>query len=260
MYPVLVSVGGLGVQTAGVVAIAAVWAAALLAGRALAHRGYSPDLVHDFVTPALVAGLIGARLTYVLLFDPGWYLTHPWQALAVWRGGLAEEGAFIGGLAAAVWWCRRRSVPFWAFADALAPALALGGAIAHLGAFLGGAGYGTPTAVPWAVTFTDPNSSAPLGTPLHPTQLYEAGLDLVLLAGLCVLRRRSAPAGRQCLLFLAGSAAIRLAVEMVKRDVIVLADPVTSGQVAAGIVLGAAGLLLLRPFRSHPSREGQHDT
>jgi phosphatidylglycerol:prolipoprotein diacylglycerol transferase len=142
--------------------------------------------------------------------------SHPWQILAVWRGGLAEEGAFVGGLAVAICWCRRRAISFWTFADALAPALALGGAVFHLGAFLGGGGYGIPTTLPWAVTFTDPNSSAPLGIPLHPTQLYESGLDLGLAGGLRAISRRPGPAGWQFLVFLFGSALIRLAVDPVK--------------------------------------------
>jgi len=250
MHPVLLSVGPVGVQTAGAVALMAVWLSAALAEREIVRRGGAPALIHDFVIPGLIIGFIGARLGYVILFDPRWYLGHPWQILDVWKGGLAEEGAFLAGLAAAVWWCRRRGFPFWVFADALAPALALGGAIAHLGAFLGGAGYGTPaTALPWAVTFTDPISSAPLGIPLHPTQLYESGLDLALLGGLRILRHRLAHPGQQFLLFLLGSALVRIAVDPVKGDVIVIADPLTSGQLVAGIALAGAAAGLVRLSR-----------
>ena len=159
MFPVLLSVGPVGVQTVGVVAIVAAWLAVAVATKGMARQGHAPDVVGDFLWPALVAGLIAARLAYVLLLDPTWYATRPWQIVAMWRGGMAEEGAFLGGLGATIWWCRKWKIPFLVFADALAPALALGGAIAHLGAFLGGAGYGTPTALPWAVTFTDPRSS-----------------------------------------------------------------------------------------------------
>jgi phosphatidylglycerol:prolipoprotein diacylglycerol transferase len=214
-------------------------------------------VVHEFVMPGFLAGLIGARLGHVLLFDPAWYLTHPWQVADLWQGGFAEEGAFLGGLAAAIWWCRTRHVPFWPFADALAPGLALGGAIAHLGAFLGGPGYGTPTTLPWAVTFTDPNSSAPLGIPLHPTQLYESALDLGLLAGLRSLRRRLEAPGHQFLAFLLGSALIRLAVDPVKADVIMIADALTSGQLMAAIGLAGAGIGLARRTRDDPAEGGR---
>ncbi len=248
MYPVLLSVGPVGVRTAGVVAILAVWVAGQVAAKEFERRGEATELGWDFLGPALLAGLIGARVAYVLLLDPGWYLARPWQAMAAWNGGLAEEGAFLGGLGIAIWWCRKRSISFWVFADALAPALALGGAIVHLGAFLGGTGYGTPTALPWAVTFTDPNSSAPLGIPLYPTQLYESGLCLVLLAVLRALRPRLVQPGRQFLVFLFGSALIRLVVDPVKGDVIMVTAAMTSGQVSALVVVigAAAGLLRLR--------------
>jgi|SRR3990170_2908449 len=258
MYPVLLSVGPVGVRTAGAVAILAVWLAVVVAAKEMARQGHAPDDVRDFPGPAVVAGLIGARLAYVLLFDPAWYLTHPWQILAVWSGGLSEEGAFLGGLGATVWWCRRRSVPFLVFVDALAPALALGGGIAHLGAFLGGAGYGTPSALPWAITFTDPNSSAPLGIPLHPTQLYESGLDLVLLGGLLTLRHWPAFPGQRFLLFLLGSALIRLVVDPIKGDVIMIAGPLTSGQLAAALVLVGAAVGLVRLGRRRFAPGARH--
>lgn len=246
MYPLLVSAGPIGLQTAGVVAIIALWVAVEVAAKELARRGHGPDAVHDFIWPALVVGLIGARLAYVLLLDPAWYLTHPWQMVAVWKGGLAEEGAFLGGLGAGIWWCRKGNISLLVFADALAPALALGAAIFHLGAFLGGGGYGTPTALPWAVTFTDPNSSAPLGIPLHPTQLYESGLDLALAGGLRMMRRRPHRPGERFFLFLLGSALIRLAVDPVKGDVIMIADTVTSGQLVGVIVMVCAVIGLVR--------------
>lgn len=249
MYPLLLSIGPVSVQTGGAAAIIAAWLSVRVAEKDMVGKGHAPEVVRDFLGPALLAGLIAARLAYVLRLDPAWYLSRPWQVLAVWKGGLAEEGAFLGGLGAAIWWCRKRSIPFWVFANALAPALALAGAIAHLGAFLSGAGYGTPTGLPWAVTFTDPNSSAPLGIPLHPTQLYESGLDLILLAVLRASRYRLARPGQQFLVFLLGSALIRLAIDPVKGDVIVVAAAMTSGQLSALVVVTGAAAGLLRRGR-----------
>lgn len=259
MYPLLLTVGPIGVGTGGVVAIIAVWVGAGLAAKETAHRGLPPEAIRDFLWPALLSGLIGARLAYVMLFDPAWYVLHPWQVVTGWRSGLAEEWALLGGLGAAIWWCRRRNLPFWTFADALAPALALAGALAHVGGFLSGAGYGTPTSLPWAITFTDSNSLAPLGIPLHPTQLYEFGVDLALLGGLRLLRRSPAAPGRQLLVFLIGSALIRLAVDPVKADVIVIADTLTSGQMFAPIILIATTVWLLWPFVATRLKEGTHE-
>jgi phosphatidylglycerol:prolipoprotein diacylglycerol transferase len=259
MYPVILSVGPIAVRTAGVMGILAAWLASTVAAREMSRRSHPPDVVRDFVVPGFLAGFIGARLAYVMLFDPAWYLAHPWQVVALWQGGFAEEGAFLGGLGAAMWWCRKRQVPFRAFVDALAPGLALGGAIAHVGAFLGGSGYGTPTGLPWAVTFTNPNSSAPLGIPLHPTQLYESALDLALLAGLRSLGRCPGAPGQQFLAFLLGSALIRLAVDPVKADVIMIGDTLTSGQLMAAIVLAGGGLWLGWGAMARP-KGGEHET
>jgi phosphatidylglycerol:prolipoprotein diacylglycerol transferase len=132
-------------------------------------------------------------------------------------------------------------------------------AIAHMGAFLGGSGYGTPTGLPWAVTFTNPNSSAPLGIPLHPTQLYESALDLALLAGLRSLGRCPGAPGQQFLAFLLGSALIRLAVDPVKADVIMIGDTLTSGQLMAAIVLAGGGLWLGWGAMARP-KGGEHET
>lgn len=105
----------------------------------------------------------------------------------------------------------------------------------------GGAGYGIPTDRPWAVTFTNPYAGAPLGVPLHPTQLYECASDLVLFAALWTLGRRPAAPGRLFLVFLLGSALSRLALEPVKGDVIPITGTVTFGE-ALGlvVVLGVA--------------------
>ena len=76
----------------------------------------------------------------------------------------------------------------------MAPGIALGHVVGRLGCFLGGCCYGAPTSAPWAVTFTSPDAAAnvgtPLGVPLHPTQLYEAGTELMILFGLLALERK----------------------------------------------------------------------
>ena len=96
---------------------------------------------------------------------------------------------FYGGLIAAflvgLWLVRRYRLPVWTTADLYAPGIALGHVIGRLGCLLAGCCYGRPTDVPWGITFTDPvaaaNVGTPLGMPLHPTQLYDAGAELLIL-------------------------------------------------------------------------------
>lgn len=144
-----------------------------------------PDLLWDFGTVALVAGIVGARAWYVV----GNWQAY-WQAYALdWKqafglssGSLAAvPGAMIGVVVALIW-VGRGEVDWAGFADALAPGLALMQAIAGVGAFLSGEAYGRPSSVLWAVQLW--------GEPRHPVQLYETLAALVALGGLWYLRRR----------------------------------------------------------------------
>ncbi|MBI5627651.1 MAG: prolipoprotein diacylglyceryl transferase, partial [Candidatus Rokubacteria bacterium] len=236
-------------RSAGVIVIAALFAGAWLSARRLRQRALPGALAYDFVAPALLSGLVGARLAYALAFDPAWYLERPTELLAVWKGGFAEEGGFLGALVVAVWWCRRRGVGFWVFADAVAPGVALGQALARVGALLGGTGYGTPTTLPWAITFSDPNAVAPLGIPLHPTQAYEAVAGLLLAALLVLAERRTRP-GQLFLLLVIGLALERGVFDLIRGDAIWITDWATSGQAAGAIIFaGALAFTLLSRHR-----------
>lgn len=245
MFPILFFVGPVGIRTAVVVVVVAVCAGAWVAARRMRRRGLPAALVHDVVAPALVAGLVGARLVHALAFDPAWFLSRPSELLAIWKGGFAEEGGFLGGVAAAMWFCRRRGVGFWTFGDALAPGVALAQAIARVAALLGGSGYGTPTAVPWAVTFSDPNAGAPLGIPLHPTQMYEA-LAALLLTAILLTAERRVRAGELSVLLILGLALQRGFFDLMRGDAIWITDWVTSGQVVAILVAAASVFALAR--------------
>jgi phosphatidylglycerol---prolipoprotein diacylglyceryl transferase len=209
MYPVLVQFGWLGLRTLPAVWALGIWAGVKVAAGGLRRRGLDPEWAHEFLAPAAIAGLVGARLFHVLVFDPRWFATHPRDVLSLWSG-LAFPGALLAGWGAALWFCRRRGIGFWAFADAAVIGVALGQAIGALGSFLNGSGYGTPTAVPWAVVFHDPRGQAPLGVPVHPTQLYEALAFLVLFGGLWMARRVRRD-GVPFLLYLVGAVGARAA-------------------------------------------------
>jgi phosphatidylglycerol:prolipoprotein diacylglycerol transferase len=256
VLPILFFIGPVVIRTAVVVVAVALFVGAWLGARRLRRRGLPAALASDFVLPALLAGLVGARLWHALAFDPAWYLGRPLELFVVWKGGFAEEGGFVGALLAALWWCRRRGVSFGSFTDAVAPGVAVGQALARVGALLGGAGYGTPTSLPWPVMFSDPNSSAPLGIPLHPTQAYEALAGLVLTASLLLAERRTRP-GELFLLLLIGLAVQRGLFDLVRGDAIWLTDWITSGQALGAVVfLGALALLSRRLRRSAPAGPG----
>src|SRR5262249_33545801 len=94
----------------------------------------------------------------------------------------------------AVWYFKRVGLPLWTTCDVFAPGIALGHIIGRFGCFFAGCCFGKPTTVPWAITFTDPAAAAnvgtPLNVPLHPTQLYEAGAEALILLILLVTESR----------------------------------------------------------------------
>lgn len=218
MYPGLLQVGGFSVHSYGVLVAAALLAPIWVGSLEARRKGLPRDTVSDLALPVILAGLAGGRLAYVLGWEPELLWRDPVGVLAVWRGGLALHGGVLAGLAAGVWYARRRRLSVWRLGDALAPALILGQGIGRVGCFLSGDSYGSPSALPWAITFTDAHALAPQGVPLHPVQLYELGLDLALFAALWGLRRRTIFDGQLFLLYVGGYGMIRLVTEVFRGD------------------------------------------
>ncbi|HSK41100.1 MAG TPA: prolipoprotein diacylglyceryl transferase [Arenibaculum sp.] len=146
----------------------------------------SPRDFDDFLTWAVVGVILGGRLGYVLFYNFPYYAANPLQALAVWQGGMAFHGGLLGVVAAILLFSRYRGIPALALGDLVAAAAPIGLFFGRIANFVNGELFGRATDVPWAVVF-------PRGgpEPRHPSQLYEAGLEgLVLFAVLYVLARR----------------------------------------------------------------------
>jgi phosphatidylglycerol:prolipoprotein diacylglycerol transferase len=133
----------------------------------------------DDLIPDLVIGmLVGARLIYVFVYDFPTYRAHPWNAFAIWQGGLSFHGAVLGMAVAVAWFAHRQKLPYLAVSDTIAFAGTQGLFFGRLGNFINGELYGRPSDVPWAMVFpTDP-----LHLPRHPSQLYEGIAEGILLA------------------------------------------------------------------------------
>ena len=141
--------------------------------------------------------------------------------------------------------------------DAGAPGLVLGQAIGRFACFLNGDAYGIPTTLPWGVTFTNPESMAPLGVPLHPTQVYEMGLNLILFGLLWWWRRRIRFDGQLFLLYVGGYGIIRFIVENFRGDQLQYGGGISAAQTLSLLVLiTAATLLTIRARPARASREG----
>ena len=222
MLPVLFEIGGFKVTSFGVMVALGFIVSAWMAARELRRKGLDPEAAWDVAAYAAVGGILGAKLYYMILHLPE-TMADPTHALLA-RSGLVWYGGFLGGTAAVLWRLHRLKMPIMRFGDALAPALPLGYAVGRVGCFLVGDDYGSPTSVPWAVAFPQgapPSTAAnlrafgeniPAGVPdsavlaVHPTQLYETGISLVIFAVLWRLRDRFASTGSlfYCWMALAG--------------------------------------------------------
>ncbi|MGA2834871.1 MAG: prolipoprotein diacylglyceryl transferase [Terracidiphilus sp.] len=141
-----------------------------------------------------IGGVAGARLGYCLLYDFDRFCHHPWEVFAVWQGGMASYGAIAGMLVAAMLFNRRRNLDPWPFLDAGAVACAIAIFFVRIGNFLNGELWGRPATVPWAVIFPRAPLVDGMEVPRHPSQLYAAGLEgllVFLIAGWAFRRFRS---------------------------------------------------------------------
>ena len=139
-------------------------------------EGRPPDDVYDLALAVIAGTLVGARLGHVLVYEPRFYLSHPWKVLAVWEGGLASHGAVIGILLAV--WAYSRSKQNQGFlwlCDRIGLAVPLSGCLIRIGNFFNSEILGKPADVPWAVVFSRVDDVA-----RHPVQLYEAGAYFVI--------------------------------------------------------------------------------
>lgn len=182
----------------------AVVAGVALGVREAARKGIPRALAQDLAVWSVAGGMVGARLFHVIdRWDA--YAADPLSALAVWNGGLAVYGGLIGGVVTALAFALWRSLAVWRLADAAAPAMILGQGLGRLACIPNGDAVGAPAAVPWAFTYTHPDSMVPAelrGVPLHPYAVYELVFDLGLFALLWRIRRHDLFERQPGLLFL----------------------------------------------------------
>lgn len=193
MYPRLFEVGPITVYTYGVLLAAAYLVGLKFAVARARRHGLDGDRMLDLGIYIIIAALVGAKLL-LLVVDFDLFRRQPSELWTLARSGGVFYGGLIAAFLVAMWYIRRHRLPVWTTTDMFAPGIALGHAIGRLGCFLAGCCFGRPTRVPWAVTFSDPfaasNVGTPLGVPLHPTQLYEAGAELVIMGLLLATERR----------------------------------------------------------------------
>jgi phosphatidylglycerol:prolipoprotein diacylglycerol transferase len=222
MYPRLFELGPITVYTYGVL-LAAAYLCGLQLARARARtRGLDANRILDLGIYIIISALIGAKLL-LLVTDFRTFSANPRELLTLARSGGVFYGGLILAVAVALYYIRKIGLPLWTTCDVFAPGIALGHVVGRFGCLFAGCCYGKEAHVPWAITFHDPfaaaNVGTPLGVPLHPTQLYEAGAELLILIALLVTERKGRPyPGRTFWLYMLLYAVSRFIIEFYRGD------------------------------------------
>jgi phosphatidylglycerol:prolipoprotein diacylglycerol transferase len=253
MHPILFEIGGWPVYSYGVLLALAYLAGLQLAVVRARRTGLDGAKIMDFGIYLIIAALVGAKLMLVVI-DLDYFLARPRELFSLVRAGGVFYGGLLGALGAAIWLARRYRLRLWTVADLFAPGIALGHIIGRFGCLLAGCCYGRPTDRPWGITFTDPvaaaNVGTPLNTPLHPTQLYDAGAEFLILIVLLATERRARPfAGRTFWTYMLLYGASRFVVEMFRGDERGVLMGLSTSQFVSALIV-PLGLLMLWRLRS----------
>ncbi len=205
----------------------------------------------DFLTWATLGVVLGGRIGYCLFYQPGYYLRHPLEIAAVWTGGMSFHGGMLGVVTALVLFCRRNRIPLLGFADRMAIVTPIGLALGRVANFINGELWGRPAPdyVPWRMVFPRTQD----GVPRHPSQLYEALLEGVLLFSVVFLisRREAVRArfGTLTGIFLIGYGLARITAEFFREPDAFLGflwSGATMGQILSfPMILAGIGLIAL---------------
>jgi phosphatidylglycerol:prolipoprotein diacylglycerol transferase len=271
MYPILFYIGDFPITSFGLMMFLSFIGGAWATGRLLKRYGLDPALIWDMLAWIAIGGIVGAKVYWLALHWPD-VVASP-RAMILRRDGLVWYGGLIGGVLAYWLQIRSRRLPTAVMFDATAPALLLAIALGRLGCFLVGDDYGIYTDGPLGIAFpqgTPPSTAGYLRSvgdaipasiadsaivPVHPTQLYEVVIALILFGLVWRLSRRSLEPGRLFAAFMGLYAVERFGIEVLRaKDDRFLAGLSTSQAISVLLVLGA--VLLWRRQRSVPRAAG----
>jgi len=248
--PVAIALGPLAVRWYGLMYLIGFVMFIVLGRRRAAQfpqRGFSAQSLDDLLFYGVLGVILGGRLGQVIFYEPGHYLQHPLEILAVWKGGMSFHGGFLGVLAAMALYGRKTGKTFFEVTDFIAPLVPLGLAAGRVGNFINGELWGrvADASLPWAMVFPQVDAQ-----PRHPSQLYQFGLEGM---GLFVLLwwYSSTPRPRRAVsgMFLVGYGVFRIIAEFFREPdagIFGLSYTVSMGQWLSLPMIGYGIYLLVR--------------
>lgn len=249
--PFVINFGGFGIRW-----YALAYIAGLLGGYWILRReakgpaaALSPEAIDSLLNHVIIGVILGGRLGYVAFYNPVFFAANPLEILMVWQGGMSFHGG-LGGVAVAMWlFARRHGVHVLAVSDRVAMVTPIGLFLGRLSNFVNAELYGRATSLPWGMVF--PGSD---GQPRHPSQLYEAGLEGLLLGVIMLMLWRRGwlhQHGRVTGVLLAGYGVARSMIEFVREpdaQIGLLLDSVSMGQLlSVPMIIFGAYLIMRRP-------------
>ncbi len=244
-----IPIGSFNLSTHGLLIAAGFLVAVILARREAGRRGLSADLVDNAAIVAVIAGLVGARLVWILMFgrDLNWL-----QMLEIWRGGLSAHGGYVFGIVAGLAFVKYKKIDVLKFADAVLPFMFIGWAIGRLGCFLNWDSFGTITTVSWAVTVG--------GEARHATQLYES-LGYLLVFFIFHKKARSRlfvkwGAGVEAAFALIGFALVRFVVDFWRDDPL---SYLLFSRIISIAVIGGCATWIVIQYDKYAARRSQQE-
>jgi len=218
------------------------------------QSGLNRAQIDDLLFWVAMGVILGGRLGYVLFYRPDHYLFNPLEIIKVWQGGMSFHGGLLGVIVAIFWFARRNGLSVWAVGDVVAVATPIGLFFGRIANFVNGELFGRVSDAPWAMVF--PGGGL---FPRHPSQLYEAGLEgMVLFLVLAWLAYRTTALRRPGMMtgvFLIGYAAARGFIELFREPDVGITLPdigITMGQLLSLPMLVIGLLLIIRARRNPP--------
>ncbi len=255
--PVALQLGPLAIRWYALAYIAGLLLGWLGARRLVQRPGWrvTPAAIDDLLFNATLGIVIGGRLGFVLFYNPAYYLEHPLDALKIWQGGMSFHGGLLGVVVACLVTARQHRLPPLELGDAAAVVAPIGVFFGRIANFINGELWGRPTTLPWGMVFPGGGPA-----PRHPSQLYEAALEGVVLFAIMVWLARGTyepeTRGRLAGVFLSGYGIARFLVEFVRQydpQLGLLFGVVTMGQLLS-LPMIALGLWLIgRSRRAAPA-------